>query len=152
MRFENKRDMPMITKTGLHAVRAMAALARLPAGAFAGAGRVAQEIDAPPNYLSKLLKTLAREGLVESQKGLGGGFRLAKEPRRITLFDVVDVFEHLNRWSGCILGRRECSDLRACVVHDKWKKARTAYLQLLQTTTIADLVRTGEPALLTDTG
>jgi Rrf2 family protein len=139
----------VITKTGLHAVRAVAALARLPAGSYAGAAKVAQEIDAPPNYLSKLLKALAREGLVESQKGLGGGFRLAKEARRITLLDVVDVFEQLSRWSGCILGRRECSDLHPCVVHEKWKAARSAYLHLLQSTTIADLVRTGEPTLMT---
>jgi Rrf2 family protein len=138
----------MISKTGLHAVRAVLALARLPVGAYAGAVKVAQEIDAPQNYLGKLLQGLAREGLVESQKGLGGGFRLARDPRKITLFDIVDPFEQLSRWAGCILGRAECSDADPCAIHDKWKAARTAYLRMLQTTTVADLVRQGEPAEL----
>jgi DNA-binding IscR family transcriptional regulator len=68
----------MLSKTGLHAVRALVALARLPEGCYAGAARIAQDIGAPQNYLSKLLKALAEEGLVESQKGLGrrrGGSR-----------------------------------------------------------------------------
>lgn len=50
----------MITRTGLHAVRAMVVLARLPEGACAGAVGIAREIGAPPNYLSKLLQGLAR--------------------------------------------------------------------------------------------
>src|SRR5262249_48566567 len=100
----------MITKTGLHAIRAAVALARLPGGTFAGAAHVAKEIGAPQNYLAKLLQILAREGLLESQKGLHGGFRLARDPRKITLLDVVEPIEQVTRWSGCILGHSECSD------------------------------------------
>lgn len=133
----------MITKTGLHAVRAVAALARLPEGAYAGAARVAREIKAPQNYLGKLLQVLAREGLVVSQKGLGGGFRLARDADEITLYDVVDPFEHVSRWSGCLLGHRECSDEAACGLHQQWKQVRNAYLRLLTRTTIADVLAKG---------
>jgi Rrf2 family protein len=134
----------MITKTGLHAVRAVVALARLPEGAFVGAARVAQEIGAPQNYLGKLLKALARQGLVESQKGLGGGFRLARDPRTIALLDVVEPLERVSRWSGCILGRPECSDDSPCAIHNRWKAVRDAYLHMLRRTTIAELVAKGE--------
>jgi Rrf2 family protein len=127
----------------------MLALGRLRDGEFAGAASVAREIGAPQNYLGKLLQTLARYGLVESQKGIGGGFRLAKNAKHVTLFDIVDPFEQLSRWHGCILGRKECSDSDPCAVHEKWKAARNAYLRLLQTTTVADLVRKGEAAVLT---
>jgi Rrf2 family iron-sulfur cluster assembly transcriptional regulator len=134
----------MITKTGMHAVRAMVVLAQLPEDAYAGAARIAREIGAPENYLGKLLQTLTHEGLVRSQKGLGGGFRLARNPKRISLFDVVDPIEHLHRWSECILGRAACSDAHPCTIHHRWKKVRNAYLDLLQKTTIADLVAKGE--------
>jgi Rrf2 family iron-sulfur cluster assembly transcriptional regulator len=136
----------MITKTGMHAVRAMVVLARLPEGAYAGAARVAREIDAPQNYLGKLLQTLAREGLVQSQKGLGGGFCLARPARRISLYDVVEPIERLSRWSGCLIGRPVCSEEEPCAIHHRWKKVRTAYLDLLRKTTIADLVAGGEVA------
>src|SRR5262249_53746588 len=138
----------MLSKTGLHAVRAVVALAKLPEGAYAGAARIAQEIGAPQNYLGKLLKALGEEGLLESQKGLGGGFRLARDPRQISLLDVVEPIEHISRWSGCILGRPECSEADPCAIHDRWKAVRDAYLQMLQRTTIAELVAKGEPAAL----
>jgi Rrf2 family protein len=138
----------MLTKTGLHAVRAVAVLARLPDGAYAGAAAVAKEIGAPENYLGKLLQTLAHEGLLQSQKGLGGGFRLARPPRRINLLDVVEPIERLSRWEGCIIGRPECSEINPCLIHEQWKKVRGNYLKLLTKTTIADLVASGEPAAI----
>ncbi|HYT94459.1 MAG TPA: Rrf2 family transcriptional regulator [Gemmataceae bacterium] len=139
----------MLSKTGLHAVRAMVALAKLPTGTYAGAARIAQDIGAPPNYLSKLLKTLAEKGLVESQKGLGGGFRLVRDPKHLSLLDVVEPIEHVSRWSGCILGRPECSETNSCAIHDRWKAVRDAYLRMLQRTTLAELVAKGEPTLAT---
>jgi Rrf2 family protein len=122
----------------------MAALARLPEGAYAGAAKIAREIGAPQNYLGKLLQTLARAELVHSQKGLGGGFCLARPPEEISLFDVVEPIEHISRWSGCILGHPTCSEELPCAIHHRWKKVRDAYLNLLQRTTIADLVARGE--------
>jgi Rrf2 family protein len=138
----------VFSKTGLHAVRALVALAKLPEGTYGGAARIAQEIGAPQNYLGKLLKTLAEDGLVASQKGLGGGFRLARDPRAISLLDVIEPIEHVSRWSGCILGRPECSERDPCAIHERWKAVREAYLRMLQRTTIAELVSKGEPALM----
>ena len=138
----------MLSKTGLHAVRAMVALARLPEGTYAGAASIARAIGAPQNYLGKLLKSLADEGLVESQKGLGGGFRLTRDPKKISLFDVVEPIEHISRWSGCILGLPACSDTAPCAIHNRWKVVRNAYLNMLQRTTLAELVAKGEAATL----
>jgi Rrf2 family protein len=138
----------MLSKTGLHAVRALVALARLPRGEYAGAANVARAIGAPQNYLGKLLKNLAEHGLLESQKGLGGGFRLARDPSEITLFDVVEPIEHLSRWSGCILGMSACSDSAPCALHERWKAVRGAYLHMLQRTTLAELVAKGQSEVI----
>jgi Rrf2 family protein len=132
----------------MHAVRAMVVLAQLPEGAHAGAARIAGEIGAPQNYLGKLLQQLAHEGLVRSQKGLGGGFCLSRPPEQISLFDVVEPIERISRWSGCMLGRPVCSEENPCTIHERWKKVRNAYLNLLQQTTIADLVAGREVAAL----
>lgn len=134
----------MLSKTGLHAVRAVIALARLPEGAYAGAAKIAQEIGAPQNYLGKLLQTLAKEGIVESQKGLGGGFRLARDAKKISLYDVIAPIDPVSRWSGCILGWPECSEENPCAIHHRWKGVRNGYLQMLQKTTISELIAKGE--------
>lgn len=134
----------MISKTGIHAVRALVALGRIPPGTFAGSAQIARQIGAPQNYLGKLLQGMAAQGLVQSQKGQGGGFCLAQPPEKITLFDILEPIERLTSWSRCILGRSACSDEHPCLVHGRWKKVRQAYLQMLQRTTIAELLRSGE--------
>lgn len=135
----------MISKTAIHAVKALAVLAELPEGAYEGAATIARKIDARQNYLGKLLQTLSHQGLVASQKGLGGGFRLARDPKAITLFDVVDPIDHISRWNGCVLGRNKCSDSAPCALHLRWGRVREAYMGLLLETTIAELA--GHPSI-----
>lgn len=130
----------MISKTGTHALTALAALAKLASGSYAGTGDVARAIGAPRNYLGKLLKALSDQGLVESQKGKGGGFRLARDPATITLLDVMEPVGRVNRWTGCFLGQARCSDDVPCSVHARWSVTREAYFQFLKSTTVADLV------------
>ncbi|MBP1775713.1 MAG: Rrf2 family transcriptional regulator [candidate division NC10 bacterium] len=129
----------MISKTSIHALRALAALAQVSNGDYAGAGDIASAIGAPRNYLGKLLKALSHEGLVESHKGKGGGFRLARDPATITLLDVMEPIARVDRWTGCFLGRTTCSDDSPCLLHVRWAKARDAYFQFLKATTVADL-------------
>jgi len=133
----------LVSKTALHAIRALCALAKLSGGERAGAAFVAEAIGAPPNYLGKLLQTMSRQGLVESKKGLNGGFRLARPAEVITLLDIVDPIDQVGRWSECLLGMTECSPEAGCVVHDRWGPLRDGYLALLQEISIADLVGTG---------
>ena len=114
------RKRTMISKTGIHAIKALAALAELPEGTYAGAGAIAGQIGARANYLGKLLQALSHHGLVVSQKGMGGGFRLGREPQTITLLDVVEPIDHVSRWGGCFLGGGRCADSAPCAVHQRW--------------------------------
>jgi Rrf2 family protein len=129
----------VLSKSGVHAVRALVALAELPPGEYKGAVAIARQTGAPKNYLGKLLQLLSRRGLVESQKGLGGGFRLARAPASISLFDVIDAIEDSSRWYECILGNPSCSDDNPCSVHARWGPVRDSYLALMKNTTIIDL-------------
>ena len=129
----------MISKTALHALKAVAALAERP-GEFQGASSIATRIDAPQNYLGKLLQGLIQSGIVSSQKGKGGGFQLARPPEKISLFDVVEPFDHVSRWEGCFMGNSSCSATTPCAMHFKWVTIRDDYLRLLKESTLADIV------------
>jgi len=131
----------MITRTGVHATLAMAYLSKLGPGVYAGAAQIAEDVGAPPNYLGKLLKQLAETGLLESQKGFGGGFRLAKPADRITLFDVLEPIEKVSKWNRCFLGRSRCSEKSPCSVHNRWSQIREDYLSFLKETTIAEVAK-----------
>lgn len=129
----------MISKTATHALNAMTVLAELP-GQFQGAASIAERIGAPQNYLGKLLQGLIESGIVYSQKGIGGGFRLARTPEAISLFDIVEPVDHVSRWEGCVLGREACSADEPCALHDKWAGVRDMYLTMLKETRLTDLL------------
>lgn len=130
----------MISKTSIHALAAMTRMATLHQGEFAGAADIADEIGAPKNYLGKLLKVLAGNGILISQKGFKGGFRLAKNADDISLFDVVEPIDKVSRWGNCFMRSESCSEHEPCAVHTRWKLIREQYLGFLHETSIADLV------------
>lgn len=129
----------MITKSGIYGIRAMLALAKLPPGESAGASRIADCVDVPQSYLSKLMQILVRDGLVQSQRGVGGGFQLTRDAETISLFDIVESLERIERWEGCILGNAVCSDQSPCALHPHWTKVQRSYLRMLHETRLADL-------------
>jgi Rrf2 family protein len=59
------------------------------------AAEIAGKYDVSPHHLAKVLSELARAGLVESVRGVGGGYRFAGNARRLTLMDVIQMFEDL---------------------------------------------------------
>lgn len=129
----------MITRSGTHALRAMAYLAGLPAGAYEGAGAIAARIKAPQNYLGKLLRQLARAGLLEGRKGSNGGFRLSRDGRSISLYEVLEPIEHVSRIKGCVLGRAQCTQREHCALHEGWARIRNEYLGFLHDTKLSEV-------------
>ncbi|MHB9078458.1 MAG: RrF2 family transcriptional regulator [Pirellulaceae bacterium] len=80
----------MVSASSQHAIRALAHLSQVPAGESILERRRADVARVPANFLSKIMLTLGNAGLVEATRGQGGGYRLAKDARDITLMQVVD--------------------------------------------------------------
>jgi Rrf2 family protein len=59
------------------------------------ASSIAERYDVSPHHLAKVLSELARAGVVESVRGVGGGYRFAANAKRLTLMDVIQLFEDL---------------------------------------------------------
>lgn len=131
----------MLTKTSKQVVNALIEMAKLPEGEYLGVGAIAQKIDAPQNYLGKMLQLLVATGIVASQKGSGGGFRLARPANAISLFEIVEPMENVTGWSVCALRNDRCSQKDACPVHDQWKTVKETYMNFLKQTKIADMVK-----------
>lgn len=133
----------MFTATSEYALRALVQLARQPQGESVLGKDLAERAQIPANYLSKILWSLRNAGYLEATRGQGGGYRLAKDPERITLIEIVRLFEGVTAEPGCLLGEQhECSDKTPCSAHAAWKKVKEAYLHFIRSTTLADI---GEP-------
>lgn len=130
----------MISKTSEYALRAVIYLAQQDTDAPTRAGEIAQALGLPANYLSKILHLLARAGVLSSERGPRGGFRLGREASEIPLAAVIEPFDSLARRRFCLLGRPECSDESSCAVHERWKRASEPVVAFFRETVVADLV------------
>jgi len=101
-------------------------------------GQIADHTKVPPGYLSKVLQSLTRAHLISSQRGSGGGVRLARAPEEISILDVVNAVEPVQRINRCPL------DLKAhaaglCPLHRKLDEAAAYLEQTFSSLTLADL-------------
>jgi Rrf2 family protein len=130
-----------ISRSSEYAIRAMTFMAQQNEPRFVLVRDMARRLGIPAPFLGKVLQPLVARGMLISQRGRNGGFRLALPPGEITLFQVVDSQEHLGRARQCFLGQAECTDERACPMHDFWKKASNDFLTRLASMTLSDLLR-----------
>lgn len=92
---------------------------------------IADTLKVPHHFIGKILQSLSKDGLIESVKGKGGGFRLGKLPKQIKLLDIVHCIEGENFMDGCLLGFTNCDDPTGCSAHSDWKKIKARTLKLL---------------------
>lgn len=75
---------------------------------FVSVTQIAGELGVSRSHLSKILMKLAREGLVLSHRGPGGGFSLARNPEKISLFEIYEAVEGPLSQARCLLHRKKC--------------------------------------------
>lgn len=93
----------------------------------------------PAHYLSKVMRLLVRAGILLSQKGHGGGFMLAKEPRLIRFLDVLDAVGYRFDPERCGFGRGSCNTDEPCPLHGPWNELAETIHEWASTTTLADI-------------
>lgn len=100
---------------------------------------IAQAADMPAPYLAKIIQALARKGIVQTQRGIGGGVTLAREAAAITIYEVAVALDDPCVQTRCMLGVSECTDDRACPCHKFWTQQRARAAEFMQVTTVADM-------------
>ena len=129
----------MFSQASEYALRALTELARHPEGEWVLVSQLADPLNIPVHYLAKVLQTLARRGVLESQRGRQGGFRLARPAWDVTADDVVRELDDVRWLETCVMGEHDCSDATACPLHVLWKGIRQRFLSALESTTLKDL-------------
>ncbi|MBW1777479.1 MAG: Rrf2 family transcriptional regulator [Deltaproteobacteria bacterium] len=108
----------MLSQTGIYALRAMGYLANQETGEPILTQVISEKTGIPKNFLSKILNRLVQGGLVQSVRGRGGGFVLARPANEIYLKDVVGLFMKMDDFKNCFLGVDTCNG--KCGLHEKW--------------------------------
>jgi Rrf2 family protein len=103
---------------------------------------ISNALKIPHHFLSKVLQSLTRDGVIVSYKGANGGFALGRRAEDITLIDVVRAVDGATFLEQCVLGFPGCADTNPCPIHDSWKRSKGILLETLNTKNVDELSKT----------
>lgn len=128
----------MISQTIEYALRAMTHLAALEAGVSVNSETIAARTKVPPGYLSKVLRDLVVSGLVHSQRGPNGGFALVARADQISMLDIINAVDPIQRIKRCPLGNPLHVEL--CPLHHRLDNALAMIEKEFGRTTLAEIL------------
>ncbi len=131
--------MRLLTRSR-YAVRAILDLAMNQDGRPIFIREIAEREGLSERYLENLFLQLKRAGILESSKGRGGGFRLARSPRSITLLEIVEAVEGKISLVECVADESSCDKVSICAPHELWKELAENIRGFLRQYTLEDLI------------
>jgi len=138
MSISNLFEVTLFSQTVEYALRAVAHLTQMAPNPRT-TDQIALATKVPKAYLSKVLQSLVRAELVRSQRGIGGGMTLARTADKLTILDVVNAVEPLQRIRSCPLGLVS-HGLTLCPLHRRLDNALAMVEDAFKGTTLADLL------------
>ncbi len=128
---------------GEYALRALLVLALHYGKTVIRIQEISKEQNLPKRFLEQILNDLKSAGLVQSRRGVAGGYRLARRPEEITLATVVRHVEGALAPISCVSERFyekcSCPDEARCAIRDVMKEVREAVVKIAERVTLADL-------------
>jgi len=95
---------------------------------------IAEDMNIPRNFLSKIINRLVQAGLVTAVRGRGGGVKLARAASEIYLSQVVELFMKIDATRHCLMGLKTCDG--GCGLHLRWRIISEQFEKLLHDTTV----------------
>lgn len=129
-----------ITRQADYAVRAILHLAQIKNGDRAATSTVAKEQHIPPSFLAKIISQLSIAGLLHTSRGARGGVMLARDPRDITLLEVVEAIDGPIQLNECVADDGVCSFVGNCPIRTVWCEAQEELVARLRRTDFAQLL------------
>lgn len=131
--------MMRLSKLTDYAVVMMVQMAQSPGRVFSAA-QIAEETGVPAPTVAKLLKELARGGLMKSIRGVNGGYVIERAPDGISVAEVVEALEGPIALTACVDGADDnCTVESLCGMRGNWNKVNSAIRTALEGVTLADM-------------
>lgn len=140
----------MISQTAEYALRAVVCLANCPEVSLT-TPKIAKITKVPSSYLAKVLQSLGKAKIVKSQRGLHGGFKLAKPAERTTLLEVINAVDPIQPILECPLGLKSHGN-KLCLLHKKLNDCIVSTQKVFLEATVQEtLLRSGKGNSLCET-
>jgi Rrf2 family protein len=131
-----------LTRAADYGVRVMIQLAALSGNGRVSLPELARATGAPESFLSKVLQSLARAGLISSRRGQLGGFHITPRGAAASMREVIEAIDGAICLNLCLIPGRSCSRKAHCPAHPVWIEAQQAMMEVLSGASIASLAAT----------
>ena len=132
--------MKLITRNTDYAVRALCCIVEQKQKVISS-DQLVKSLKMPRPFLRKILQTLNKEGLLNSSKGKGGGFALAISPEKITLTDVMKIFQGPLKLNECTFKKKVCPNVKDCLLKKKIDEIEKEVSAKLKAITVASIIK-----------
>lgn len=121
-------------------------LARRPAASVVMIDEVSREEHIPKSFAAKIFQSLAKAGLVKSNRGTGGGFTLLRPAKEVTVLEVIEAIEGKIAFQRCLNEEEpKCEHFGGCALCGLFEEAQDRVKDVFSRTTLADLMKTHVP-------
>ena len=127
-----------ISAKSKYAVRALVELAQRNNGQPVPIADIASRRDIPLQFLEQLFSTLRKAGILNSHRGVRGGFSFNKLPEDVTVLEVVEVLDGNISPAVCTSGA-SCEKIENCIMHEVWSETKSSLEDVLSQYNIGDL-------------
>jgi Rrf2 family protein len=128
----------MLSQTAEYALRAVICLVTYPDKPMT-VPEIAEITKVPPSYLSKVLQSLRKAKILRSQRGLHGGFRLAKSPDKLSLLEVINSVDPIQAIHECPLGLEQHGK-KLCALHTRLNDTIFMAQKVFQESSVQEMI------------
>jgi Rrf2 family transcriptional regulator, iron-sulfur cluster assembly transcription factor len=94
----------------------------------------------PEPYTRKAFQKLVQSGFLKALRGPGGGYRLSRDPGKISILELIKAVDGEDMFEQCVLGLSRCGDADPCPIHETWKNVKSKVIEELGTKTLKQLM------------
>jgi Rrf2 family protein len=134
--------MKVLTKSTDYAVRALIVLAKNK-DKYVSARTISKEQEIPYQFLRRVLQVLIKNKMVISKEGIGGGFKIKKDPGKIKVSDIIISFQGKIELSECMFRKEVCCNRSTCVLRKEIKEIEKVVKERFDKVTIQKLIKKG---------
>jgi Rrf2 family protein len=133
----------VLSNSSQYAIRILTYIANQKETSLINATQLAEILNIPYKFLTKIMTELVKIDLVESIRGREGGFKLKKKKSDIMIRDILELFNDSIEDEQCVLGIGFCTGHKKCALHDQWMEPKQLLQKMFRESSLEDIAGEG---------
>jgi Rrf2 family protein len=109
---------------------------------------IAGQLEIPRYFLAKVMKRIAKKGIINSTKGHSGGYTINNNTLSTSVMELIELIEGVDFFNTCVIGFKQCNENKPCPLHNQVGAAKNQMIRIFSETKIGDLLRADKQAFM----